>query len=958
MNDSADHVYSRVVEVEAWTTGVHDGGGGWYYTYQSYDWKGRPLVTTNTDGTQKSASYSACGCAGSEVTTLTDEMGRRQKIYSDPLGRTAKTEILNTDGSVYSTASNTYNARDQVTLLRQYQGADTSTTYQDTTMTYDGYGRLQARHAPEQNAGTATTYSYNNDDTILSVTDARGASATYTYNYRHLVTGISYAGAGITATPNVSFGYDSAGNRTSMMDGFGVKTYSYNELSQLISETRAFANVGTYTIGYDYNLAGELKRITDPSGAYTDYSFDSAGRLSAITGAGLGTSQFVSSMQYRAWGTLKSVAYGNGTTASFNYNPRGLPTHYSISGVRESSNAPLEPQGGDFQYYADGQIKFVNDLRTDATANGLHDRAYAYDQIGRIKEAYSGYEARDFLNGTNSGIQDGAFRQSYSYDPWNNLTTRTGRFWSENDSSTDSFNNQNRNPLWDYDADGRLLSNNEPAPDNLPYQPLRFAFDSSGQRVQSTQTSSRQMISQVVLTTTQTKAESYDGDGVLTEVSHTSQTNNNAPYTTSTFYLRSSLFGGAIAEYDSNGVKKNEYVFAGRDVLAQQRRLSDTQSQMLWQHLNPVTGDGLRTDSQGLAIYRTTIDPMATDVGDSDPFADYGGGGGDTGEGISQSAIDSLVASLVPGWGGPRCAIDGMVTGCRLAFGALSSGAAVLGPSQTTVGVYSRSLQRYIGLATWNPAQAAAGVSVFGLPAGWSIYGMNFTGNGFSFSSAFPMADITKIYANLGSQYQGLGNWMGEIVHSGFGTLGQIAEAAYPFGGAPQNPSHFTQEEVDSLRDRLESTLQGGCKKFTDAFLDQIYGSKDHPSILDTFNRVANSSKGGLYHYWGGIGYSTGDVKNGTAQVGLNPNIGINVLALFMIHESVHHMGFGHDSMGTVAYSVATAQGFVDSLKNTSTPGPPRPAGGNQKDNFYNAGIFDNLLNAACGPTKSGGTKK
>jgi len=34
------------------------------------------------------------------------------------------------------------------------------------------------------------------------------------------------------------------------------------------------------------------------------------------------------------------------------------------------------------------------------------------------------------------------------------------------------------------------------------------------------------------------------------------------------------------------------------------------------------------------------------------------------------------------------------------------------------------------------------------------------------------------------------------------------------------------------------------------------------------------------------------------------------------------------------------------------------PAGGNLTDNFYNAGIFDNLLNAACGPTKSGGTKK
>src|SRR5207245_6213440 len=26
------------------------GGLGWLYTQQTYDWKGRPLVTTNTDG--------------------------------------------------------------------------------------------------------------------------------------------------------------------------------------------------------------------------------------------------------------------------------------------------------------------------------------------------------------------------------------------------------------------------------------------------------------------------------------------------------------------------------------------------------------------------------------------------------------------------------------------------------------------------------------------------------------------------------------------------------------------------------------------------------------------------------------------------------------------------------------------------------------------------------------------
>ncbi|MDX6445403.1 MAG: hypothetical protein QOH71_2477 [Blastocatellia bacterium] len=62
-----------------------------------------------------------------------------------------------------------------------------SGTYQDTAITYDGYGRLQTKHIPEQAAGLVTTWDYNPDDTILRSTDARGATSTFGYNNRKLV---------------------------------------------------------------------------------------------------------------------------------------------------------------------------------------------------------------------------------------------------------------------------------------------------------------------------------------------------------------------------------------------------------------------------------------------------------------------------------------------------------------------------------------------------------------------------------------------------------------------------------------------------------------------------------------------------------------------------------------------------------------------------------------------------
>src|SRR6185436_14649410 len=46
-----------------WTPAGDDSSVAWPYTQQTYDWKGRSLVTTNQDGTTKYASYAGCGCA-------------------------------------------------------------------------------------------------------------------------------------------------------------------------------------------------------------------------------------------------------------------------------------------------------------------------------------------------------------------------------------------------------------------------------------------------------------------------------------------------------------------------------------------------------------------------------------------------------------------------------------------------------------------------------------------------------------------------------------------------------------------------------------------------------------------------------------------------------------------------------------------------------------------------------
>jgi hypothetical protein len=110
-----------------------------------------------------------------------------------------------------------------------------------------------------------------------------------------------------------------------------------------------------------------------------------------------------------------------------------------------------------------------------------YDRAYQYDQAGRLHNAMSGVEANDFLNNTQTGPHSpGPFQQSYTHDVWNNMISRTGTYWSEQDTiGTQTYDARNRNSAWTYDAHGRrrLLHTIRPA---LKIPELPFKLGSFG----------------------------------------------------------------------------------------------------------------------------------------------------------------------------------------------------------------------------------------------------------------------------------------------------------------------------------------------------------------------------------------------------------------------------------------------------------------------------------------------
>jgi len=438
-----------------------------------YDWMGRVVRKIATDGADSPTpnasdvfiTYAGCGCAGSLVTTIKGEeiiektwnessptsLGRRtQKLYQDILGRTIKSEIMEWDGTTpYLTTETSFNGRDQALTVEQTD-EDAEVT-QTTTMSYDGHGRLDEKHIPQQDAEAETSYGYNPDGSVSGVTDARGVITNYVYNNRGLVTDITWnvGATGIADPADVDITYDDAGNRLTMTDGLGTMAYEYNSLSQMTAETRDFTDTltyapnGVYRLEYSYHVGGQLKSLEDPYEDVINYGRDKSGRMSSVTGSSYGSvTSYISSPEYRAWGALKSLSFSNGAATATTFDSRLRPDTFELT--KSGLGNPIMDK--DYTYYADGSLRKLEDHRNDK-----FNRLNTYDSMGRLITAKTGMEARG-TTATTQQLVDVPYRQAFQYNAFSNLEGRTNWHWGvqPNGSEGSMVNNRRDHVNWTY----------------------------------------------------------------------------------------------------------------------------------------------------------------------------------------------------------------------------------------------------------------------------------------------------------------------------------------------------------------------------------------------------------------------------------------------------------------------------------------------------------------------------
>jgi len=246
-----------------------------------------------------------------------------------------------------------------------------------TTYVYDDFGRMQRQSSP---VSGLTTYAYDPSGNVLSSVDANGAVMTRTYDALNRI--LSSVATRTSSSETVTWSYDSTtagsfgiGHVATLTDPTGSTAYRYERRGLLRSEIKTIAGA-SYSTTYTYDANGNRNRLTYPNALTAQYTFDFADRPFSVTAGG---NTIVSSASYLPFGPLTSIAFGNGTTRTMQYDNRYRPMENKLTG----------PSGtiADYTYLEDsaGNITQIHDA-TDARYN----RDFGYDDLNRLTTANSG----------------------------------------------------------------------------------------------------------------------------------------------------------------------------------------------------------------------------------------------------------------------------------------------------------------------------------------------------------------------------------------------------------------------------------------------------------------------------------------------------------------------------------------------------------------------------------------
>ncbi len=201
--------------------------------------------------------------------------------FSDSLGRTIKTQAKDSQGDVFTETKYDNLGRVEKTS-NPYRAGETNILW--TIPTYDELNRTKFVTTPD-GAKVETQYSLattgNQIGTVETVIDQANKKRRSITNALGLLSRVDEpndaGNLGDIATPTqpTLYEYDYLNNLKKVMQGEQVRTFVYNNLSQLKTATNPESGI----INYSYDVIGNLRTKTDARNITTTYNYDNINRV-------------------------------------------------------------------------------------------------------------------------------------------------------------------------------------------------------------------------------------------------------------------------------------------------------------------------------------------------------------------------------------------------------------------------------------------------------------------------------------------------------------------------------------------------------------------------------------------------------------------------------------------------------------------------------------------------------
>ena len=497
-----------------------------YYFYDGLD---RIKQVTRADGGIAYISYGALIgsngrtsqlCSGFGVgypVLYKDEAARLRQTWTDGFGRLIEVDEPDTSsgsltsGSPYGTCYS-YDLNNNLTGVTQ--GSQTR------SFSYDMLSRLTEASNPE--SGTVCYYYTTSGGTcgvpssgtpcsgdlsaVCRRTDARSKTTTYAYDALNRLISKSYS----DTTPGVAYGYDAVapsgctpptltitngkGRRTSMCDGPGATSWSYDPVGNAVTEKRTTNSV-TDSFVYSYNLDSTMATVGYPSGRTITYQPGGAQRPFSAEDVTNGIN-YGTGAHYAPPGELASLTNGGSIFFTALTNPRLQPCwQYATTGTALPwSGSGVSCIGSathgtvlDLQY-SFGSSNNGNVLGITNNRDTTRSESFTYDWLNRITTGAASTYATSPSHcwgetytidryGNLSAI--GSISSAYNGCTQDNLSisvsTTTNQITTSGfsyDLSGDLTNDGTHSPT--YDAEGHMISD----------AGVTYYYDADGKRVQ------------------------------------------------------------------------------------------------------------------------------------------------------------------------------------------------------------------------------------------------------------------------------------------------------------------------------------------------------------------------------------------------------------------------------------------------------------------------------------------